>query len=371
MRTTSLICAAVLLAGSPAVHLQAQTNWTAQDNLQTHSIKGSTYEIIDLGATVYSVGGGWSINESGQVVGSNIGEAGGFLWETGLMTFLPESSSATAINDVGQILGTTYRSPNTRAMVWNEVNGLWEGQLLPTLAGNTFPNDLNNSGLIVGSSFDGTQSSGTVHAVVWQDGQMIDLLDDLTVICEGIRGSWAYGANEAGQVVGDFRTPDLSLGTFLWQSGEAVELGLRSAQDINESTVVVGASHSGVAAAWQDGEITELGTILSRCAAGAINDVGQVVGYSWNEQWVDDRAFIWEDGVLTDLNDLIPQDSGWHLSRALDVNNRGHIVGFGVSPDGLTHGFLLVPEPSTCLLFVLATATIVAYKPRWARRRLQ
>ena len=65
-----------------------------------------------------------------------------------------------------------------------------------------------------------------------------------------------------------------------------------------------------MAAAWQDGEITELGTILSRSGAWAINDVGQVVGYSWDEQWVDDRAFIWEDGVLTDLNDLIPQDSG-------------------------------------------------------------
>ena len=147
MRTTSLICAGVLLAGSPAVHLQAQTAWRPQDSLQTHSIKGSTYDIIDLGATVYAVGGGWSINESGQVVGSNIGEAGGFLWEAGLMTLLPESSSATAINDEGQILGTTYQSPNTRAMVWNEVDGLWEGQRLPTLAGNTFPNDLNNSGL--------------------------------------------------------------------------------------------------------------------------------------------------------------------------------------------------------------------------------
>ena len=41
-----------------------------------------------------------------------------------------------------------------------------------------------------------------------------------------------------------------------------------------------------------------------------------------------------------------------HLSRALDVNNRGHIVGFGAGPDGLTHGFCSFLSPlHVCCLF--------------------
>jgi probable HAF family extracellular repeat protein len=55
------------------------------------------------------------------------------------------------------------------------------------------------------------------------------------------------------------------------------------------------------------------------------------------------HAFIFADGVLRDLNDLIPADSSWVLTAAQAINDHGHIVGFGAI-NGQTHAFLLTPD---------------------------
>jgi hypothetical protein len=43
-----------------------------------------------------------------------------------------------------------------------------------------------------------------------------------------------------------------------------------------------------------------------------------------------------------DLNTMIPQNSGWTLSDATDVNDAGIIVGYGTLK-GVNHSFMLVP----------------------------
>ena len=53
-------------------------------------------------------------------------------------------------------------------------------------------------------------------------------------------------------------------------------------------------------------------------------------------------AFLHEDGVFHNLNDLIPRNSGWYLRQANDINDRGQIVGVGIL-DGETRAFLLTP----------------------------
>ena len=53
-------------------------------------------------------------------------------------------------------------------------------------------------------------------------------------------------------------------------------------------------------------------------------------------------AVRWVDGVITDLNSLIPPDSGWTLLEAHDVNENGWIVGRGLK-DGQQRAFLLRP----------------------------
>lgn len=83
--------------------------------------------------------------------------------------------------------------------------------------------------------------------------------------------------------------------------------------------------------------------------AFAVNDHGLVVGYSDLGDGTGDRAVVWRDGVVTDLNGWLPawaRKAGYILRGAYDVNNRGQIVGVaGVpTPTGEhAHGFLLTP----------------------------
>ena len=58
---------------------------------------------------------------------------------------------------------------------------------------------------------------------------------------------------------------------------------------------------------------------------------------------------------MLDLNTLIAPGSGWILTEARDINDRGQIVGYGQTTQG-TRAFLLtpVPEPATNLMAVLA-----------------
>jgi hypothetical protein len=53
------------------------------------------------------------------------------------------------------------------------------------------------------------------------------------------------------------------------------------------------------------------------------------------------HGFLWEDGQLLDLNDLIVDD-GWVIREANDINNAGWIVGSG-ERDGEVHAVLLRP----------------------------
>jgi probable HAF family extracellular repeat protein len=61
--------------------------------------------------------------------------------------------------------------------------------------------------------------------------------------------------------------------------------------------------------------------------ASAINDQGQIVGWSWrteDELWGGSgHAFLWEDGTMRDLGAF----RGLPNSRARDINNEGQIVG--------------------------------------------
>jgi probable HAF family extracellular repeat protein len=63
--------------------------------------------------------------------------------------------------------------------------------------------------------------------------------------------------------------------------------------------------------------MTDLGTLPgdSYSVAEAINDQGQIVGRSGSG--MGERAFLWEDGRMTDLG----------VYNAVDINNSGQIAG--------------------------------------------
>jgi probable HAF family extracellular repeat protein len=96
-------------------------------------------------------------------------------------------------------------------------------------------------------------------------------------------------------------------------------------------------------AAAQEYAPRDLGTLGGAFSwANAVNNRGQVVGRSAVQGGLQ-HAFLWEDGVMTDLGTL----PGGNYSEAYAINNRGQVVGWGTINestctgfDGCWHGFL-------------------------------
>ncbi len=82
------------------------------------------------------------------------------------------------------------------------------------------------------------------------------------------------------------------------------------------------------------------GDILS--VANSINDRGEVVGES-DDPNGNARAYLRQNGVMMDLNALIPAGSPLFLLCGLSINSSGQIAGFGMTSGGDLHGFLATP----------------------------
>jgi len=75
----------------------------------------------------------------------------------------------------------------------------------------------------------------------------------------------------------------------------------------------------------------------------AMNDCDVIVGeYGAASDFY--HAFAWDEKLgFRDLNGFIDSASGWTLESAVDINNRGEIVGIGSYGGDDDAGFLLVP----------------------------
>ncbi|MDD1667438.1 MAG: hypothetical protein LUO96_03115, partial [Methanomicrobiales archaeon] len=157
----------------------------------------------------------------------------------------------------------------------------------------------------------------------------------MTDIGAGWAGSSiATDIDELGRVVGYY---DAGSGSrpFLRAAGGATgDLGTlggtnSGASKINLFGEVAGwSSHDdniGRPVIFRGGTIVDLGTPAgTEGSAWGINDVGDAVGYSFDG---DDRyAFLYRDGVLHDLNDLIPPGSGVGLISAAGIDDLGRIA---------------------------------------------
>ena len=340
--------------------------------------RAATYVITDLGGfhsssdSVQAV----DINGSNVVVGGDFFSttATAFRWD-GSLHALPalagdSTASATAINDLGVIVGESSSTP--RAVRWtNDVPAL-----LPIGGLRSSPHDISNTGNVVGS-FEVV--AGRNRAFMLETGAAASY--DLGTL-GGLRAT-AYAINDAAFVVGSAESANGNTRAFKWKdlngnhqsdAGEMTQLsdnGLSSAAyNINAQSVASGfasrANFTREASLWNSAGIrTPLLNLPGGTDAEAwdVNLAGIAVGNAGN--FAD--AVIWQSGTVQRLFDIIPANSGWsRLSQAFKINDNGQIVGFGYRTGSTDqHAFVITPTPEPGSLAALGGLLLIA----GARRR--
>jgi probable HAF family extracellular repeat protein len=82
------------------------------------------------------------------------------------------------------------------------------------------------------------------------------------------------------------------------------------------------------------------------------------------------RAFLWEGGAMTDLNDLLPAGFTVTLTSAGGINDAGQIIAHG----GDDRAYLLtptnvaaVPEPASAVMLAAGAVGLAAFRQRLRR----
>jgi probable HAF family extracellular repeat protein len=193
---------------------------------------------------------------------------------------------------------------------------LWEhGKIheLPTFPGdpNGGANAINNNGQIIGAS--GSCSKGddfALHALLWEHGTFTDLGS-----LGGKLFNFPISINDAGQVVGQSNLADETIRhAFLWTKNTGMQdLGTLPGDDLSEAL--------------------------------SINDAGQVTGASCGPDTC--RAFLWQNGVMTDLQTLVPGGGSTFFVFTGGINARGQISAIAFDEiTGNCCAFLLTPRNS-------------------------
>jgi probable HAF family extracellular repeat protein len=354
--------------------------------------------MTDLGALpVNNNSAAGSINARGWVTGQSqsdqidpvlgIPEFRGVLWKQGQMINLGTLGTGTEslglyVNDAGEVVGfsTTSTAPDplgffgfpTHAFIWRNGQAVDVG----TLGGaDSFPGagcSNQPTGVVVGGSSISTdinRETGvpTVDPFYWSHGRMTDL---------GTLGGafgFAQCGNNHGQIIGQSSvagSPGACLGEvggpgchgFLWSNGVMSDLGTLGGDSaealwLNEAGDIVGSAdfaggQTHDAVLWRQGIMYDLGTVPGDpCSRGrGLNARGQVVGGSSDcHNFL--HAFLWENGgPMVDLNTLIQPGTGYQLTAAFNINDRGEVLakaaplGFMPNDDAdLGHLVLLVP----------------------------
>jgi probable HAF family extracellular repeat protein len=168
--------------------------------------------------------------------------------------------------------------------------------------------------------------------------------------------TWAYGVNNAGQVVGWSSPPSGTGGRHAFMTGPdgigmrefaAFDGAFSTAYDINDTGQVVGItdfrSNAGMRYAFITGPNGEGVTpflIANHGRANAVNSEGQVVGtFEGSNEY--QHAFIAIDTRVTDLGGLNPN---FPYSQGFGINNTGQAVGQSATTSGEWHAFLTGPD---------------------------
>ncbi len=344
-----------------------------------------TYTVVDLGTLGGAVSGANSINDLNWASGfsslTSTSYIHGALWKNGgpaidmgtlggpnsavewpvknnqgLISGISETAAKQRLGETWSCAESFFPQPPSghicRGFAWRNGRMI----TLPTLGGNNgFAAGANNRGQIVG------WAETRKHDPTCTSPQVLGFeAVDYNVLKKTIRELPPYGSDKDGaateindrdQIVGISGKCDQAVGRFtarhavMWDHGKIVNLGTlggvawNTPMAINWRGEVVGFSdlhgdQNGTpnfqAFLWRKGRgMIDLGTLPGDVYSQAlgINGVGQVVGVSYGANFATSRAFIWENGKMTDLNSRIGKSSHFYLLYANDINDKGIIAG--------------------------------------------
>lgn len=316
------------------------------------------YQLIDLGIDIAPT----DISNRGTIVGARNTGSGSIAFRRlpgGLPEDIPGTTTANAVNEADQVTGNTLSGAflldgnlrewpgyggfgiNEASQIsgYRELNNPYRATPLPLDPAVYTPNRWDNPGI------------ATVYSRGTRKGVYADLyvLDDINDAGLAVGSRRRYGLSGSSSILA---TPSFASVSYLPVPNGGY------AKAINGQNMVVGATGSNSSTGeyahaylydYNADSLLDLGTLNGGLTSSAadINEYNQVVGTSWLVTQLTSlydpslyHAFLWEAGQMTDLNTLIPPDSGWILTAATAINDHGDIVGSGLL-DGQVHGFLL------------------------------
>jgi probable HAF family extracellular repeat protein len=327
---------------------------------QTHPFHGlpsgsprTSYTIVDLSTgSPFPDAFAYGISPDGKITGGGTDPATGqwhaFVYNAGAFQDLgmlgyPSGANGVSINDSGELAAIGY-GPGFHAVKYSN------GHVTELSSANSAGYSINSLGNIVGRV---QGDEGGWSGFTYIGGQFTYLgVDRACCINEAndyvgsVGYSWVYGGylhsvEHAFINVGGVQTELGSIGGGDRTYTEA--FGVNNSDEVTGySTAADGTQHAFL---YSGGVLNDLGTIAPYYTCGiSINDSHVIVGSISTFVGGPVGSFVWSNGVMRDLLDVLgPEGAAWSQMNALQINNDGWIVGYGVF-NNATHGFLVRPR---------------------------
>ena len=308
------------------------------------------YSILDLGTLGGTSSSGAAVNDSGQVAGTSKTATGidhAFLFDGAVMrdlgALLDSPSNGNAINNAGQVAGT-YNAGSPRIKAF-----LFDGNAMRDVGVSGYSSSgagMNAQGYVVGSAviYD---TQDTPHPYVFNG-----ITSSIAARLPGASYGYALDINDRGTFIGygdthSFVIPNGAVHILLNGSdagalpGSTYAVGT-SINNLNQFTGSSNLPGNISHALFNNGtQLIDIGALLGNQSSGgtSINDLGEIIGYATN------GPFLYAGGQMFSLSSLVKGGQDWQLQSVNSISNTGFIAGTGMI-HGQQHAFLLTPVPS-------------------------